>query len=99
MNHECPNCHVVFWKDPGESLGAMYVDYAFGFGAFIVAWIALAVLTNLSEKIQIAILCIEAVGSVLVFYPLSRSLWTLLVFVSGGIERPKMRAIGGGRKS
>jgi len=22
MNRECPRCHVIFWKDPGETLGA-----------------------------------------------------------------------------
>ena len=99
MNTECPSCHVIYWKDPGESLGAIYVDYAFGFGLFFIAWAGLAILTNIPENVQIAILIAVALGSVLIFYPLSRSIWTLLVFVSGGIERPRMRAIGGGRRS
>src|SRR5258708_23927078 len=49
MNRECPNCHVTFWKDPGESLGAMYVDYAVATVAFLIAWLVLAFTTHLSD--------------------------------------------------
>jgi hypothetical protein len=56
MNHECPNCHAVFWKDPGESLGAMYVDYAVATIAFLAAWVVLALTTNLSDFAQMVLL-------------------------------------------
>ena len=97
MNRECPNCHVTFWKDPGESLGAMYVDYAVATGAFLVAWFVLDFTTHLSDLAQVAIVGAIAVASILVFYPLSRSIWTVMVYISGGIEKPKMRAIRGGK--
>ena len=97
MNRSCPNCHVVFWKDPGESLGAMYVDYAVATVVFLVAWLLLDLFTNLSDPVQIVIVGALAVASVLVFYPFSRSVWTLLVDISGGIEKPRMRAIQGGK--
>ena len=98
MNRSCPKCHVVFWKDPGESLGAMYVDYAVATAVFLVAWLLLDILTKLSDPVQIVIVGSLAVASVLVFYPLSRSVWTVLVYISGGIEKPKMRAVQGGKR-
>jgi uncharacterized protein (DUF983 family) len=97
MNRACPNCHVIFWKDPGESLGAMYLDYAVATVAFLIGWLALDLTTNLSDPIQIAIVGAIAVVSVLIFYPLSRSAWTLLVYISGGIEKPTLRAMRGGK--
>ena len=99
MNPECSNCHVVFWKDPGESLGAMYLDYAVAAGAFLIGWPLLAYLTPLSELAQIATLSVVAVLAMLIFYPLTRSAWTVLVYISGGIERPRRRTIRGGKKS
>src|SRR5215469_16144924 len=97
MNRTCPRCHVVFWKDPGESLGAMYLDYAVATVAFLVAWLVVAFATHLPDAAQLAILCAVAVGAVVVAYPWTRSAWTVLVYLSGGIERPRMRAIRGGK--
>ncbi|HEY6419001.1 MAG TPA: DUF983 domain-containing protein [Candidatus Binataceae bacterium] len=99
MNRSCSNCHVVFWKDPGESLGAMYLDYAVATGAFLVCWAILSFGTNLSDLAQMVILCTIAVAAVFVFFPFTRSAWTVLIYLSGGIERPRMRAIRGGKNS
>jgi len=99
MNRECPNCHSIFWKDPGESLGAMYVDYAIATGAFLVSWLALSIATKLSDLTQIVVVCAIAAASVIVFYPLSRSIWTVLVYLSGGMERPPIRVVRGGKSA
>src|ERR1700674_5328197 len=90
MNRECPNCHSIFWKDPGESLGAMYVDYAVATVAFLITWLILDFTTHLSDPVQVAIVGAVAVASILIFYPISRSVWTLLVYISGGIEKPRI---------
>src|ERR1700730_10598434 len=68
MNRSCPRCHVIFWKDPGESLGAMYVDYAVATVAFLIAWLILDFTTHLSDPVQVAIVGAIAVGSILIFY-------------------------------
>ena len=47
MNRECPRCHVVFWKDPGETLGAMYLDFAVAAASFLIVWAILALTTML----------------------------------------------------
>ena len=88
MNRECPRCHVVFWKDPGETLGAMYLDFAVAAASFLVCWAILALATHLSDAVEILILCAVACGSVLLCYPLTRSGWTVLLesecFAPGG---------------
>ena len=81
----------------GESLGAMYVDYAVATVAFLIAWFILDFTTHLSDPVQIAIVGFIAVASILIFYPTSRSVWTVLVYLSGGIEKPRIRAIRGGK--
>ncbi len=97
MNRTCPRCHVVFWKDPGESLGAMYLDYAVATIAFLASWGVLAFATHLGDTQQLIILSTIAAASVVACYPWTRSAWTVLVYLSGGIERPRMRAIKGGK--
>jgi len=97
MNRSCPACHVIFWKDPGESLGAMYVDYAVATVAFLIAWLIIDYTIHLSDPVQVAIVGAIAVASILIFYPISRSVWTVLVYLSGGIEKPKIHAIRGGK--
>jgi uncharacterized protein (DUF983 family) len=97
MNRSCSSCGVIFWKDPGESLGAMYVDYAVATVAFLITWFILDLTTHLSDPVQVAIVGAVAVASILICYPISRSIWTVLVYLSGGIEKPKMRAIRGGK--
>ncbi len=98
MNRACPSCHVIFWQDPGEGLGAMYLDYAVAVVVFIVGWLILAFGTRLSDLAQIVILAGAAGASVIVAFPFTRSAWTMLVYLSGGIERPRIRAIRGGRR-
>jgi uncharacterized protein (DUF983 family) len=96
INKTCPVCKVTFWRDPGEVLGAMYFDWAVAMGTFLCLWAALAWLTNLSEMAQFFILSIASAAAVVICYPWSRSFWTILVYLSGGIERPPLRVIPGG---
>jgi len=99
MNRSCDVCHVVFWKDPGEALGAMYVDFAVASGSFLLCWAILVWTTALSDTVQLIVLSAVAVTSFLACYPLSRSVWTMLVYLSGGITRPPLKVVGGGRAS
>ncbi|MGO9450320.1 MAG: DUF983 domain-containing protein [Candidatus Binataceae bacterium] len=96
MNRTCPNCGVVFWADPGESLGAMYLDYAVATVAFLACWGVLAWTTTLTDVVQWTIISGVAVASVLICYPVTRSVWTLLVYISGGLERPRLKVVRGG---
>jgi uncharacterized protein (DUF983 family) len=98
INTTCSVCNVTFWRDPGEVLGAMYFDWVVAMGAFLSLWAALLWLTNLSELVQFFILSLAAATAVIICYPWSRCLWTVLVYLSGGIERPPLRVLPGGQQ-
>jgi uncharacterized protein (DUF983 family) len=98
INKVCSVCNVTFWRDPGEVLGAMYFDWAVAMGTFLVLWAALAWLTKLSEMAQFFILSPTAAAAVIICYPWSRCFWTVLVYLSGGIERPPLRVLPGGQR-
>jgi uncharacterized protein (DUF983 family) len=97
INKTCSVCNVTFWRDPGEVLGAMYFDWAVAMSTFLLLWTALAWLTNLSELSQFFILSAASFMAVIACYPWNRSLWTVLVYLSGGIERPPLRVLPGGQ--
>jgi uncharacterized protein (DUF983 family) len=97
INKVCPVCNVTFWRDPGEVLGAMYLDWMVAMVTFLVLWGLLAWLTNLSELAQFFILSAASGAAVVICYPWSRSFWTVLVYLSGGIERPPLRVLPGGQ--
>ena len=67
MNPTCSHCRVVFWKDPGEGLGAMYLDYVVAFGIFLVLWPTLVLTTNLSDLAQFFLLSAVSVAAVLIW--------------------------------
>ena len=73
MNRTCPACGVVFWSDPGESLGAMYLDYAVATAVFVISWAVLAWTTDMSDVVQWTIISILAIAGVLMCYPYTRS--------------------------
>ncbi|HEY2106204.1 MAG TPA: hypothetical protein VGH29_10500 [Candidatus Binataceae bacterium] len=98
INKICPVCNVTFWRDPGEVLGAMYLDWAVAMGTFLTLWAAFAWLTNLSELAQFFILSVASGAAVIICFPWSRSFWTVLVYLSGGIERPPLRVLPGGQR-
>ena len=97
MNRACPACNAVFWTDPGESLGAMYLDYAVATAVFLISWAILAWTTSIADPAQWIIIAILAVAGVLICYPYTRSAWTVLVYISGGMERPPLKVVRGGR--
>ena len=65
INPTCPACHVTFWRDPGEVLGAMYLDWIAAMAAFLSLWALLAWLTNWSEITQLFILSAAACVAVI----------------------------------
>lgn len=46
MHKKCPNCSMVFEKEPGFFNGAMYISYAFSVGLFLVAGFSVFYLFN-----------------------------------------------------
>ncbi len=75
------------------------MDYAVAAGTFLALWLLLELFTNLGDLAKFGLLSAAAAGSVLIFYPLTRSVWTVLVYLSGGIEHPPMHLVRGRKKA
>lgn len=67
VNQNCPNCGVVFEKEPRFFDGAMYISYALSVGLFLVsAFIIYQLFHPVSENVYM----IAIISEVILFYPL-----------------------------
>ena len=82
MNSACPACNSVFWKNEGEWIGPMVIDYTVAVGGALLSWAAL-VFFSFSETLQIIIPAMVAVGGGIGVVPWSRSFWTLFLYITG----------------
>jgi hypothetical protein len=78
MNDRCPACGLLFNREPGYFLGAMYISYALALALFLAFGVILYLLTRWP-------LTNVAIGAVLLTLPfapmltfLSRVLWIYL---------------------
>ena len=78
MNDRCPACDLLFNREPGYFLGAMYISYALALALFFALGVILWVLTRwrlTSVAIGAVLLCLPF-APMLTF--LSRVLWIYL---------------------
>jgi uncharacterized protein (DUF983 family) len=87
MRSACPECGAVYWKNQGEWIGPMVIDYAFAVAAAMVTW-ALLVFCGYSVTVQTALPCLVAVAGAVAIVPWSRSFWTAFLYLSGEITTP-----------
>lgn len=67
VNQSCPNCGVVFEKEPRFFDGAMYISYALSVGLFLIsALIIYQFFHPVSENVYM----IAIISEVVLFYPL-----------------------------
>ncbi len=75
MNRDCAVCHLVFEREPGYFVGAIYINYAVTAVVAIVGFLALDACATLSVTSQIVLWSIFGVAFPLFFYRYSKSLW------------------------
>jgi len=76
---------VVFWKSEGEWLGPGVIDYSIATLTGIAAW-AVLVLAWASAIAQFALASLAALTFAIALSRWSRSLWTLLLYISGDLS-------------
>jgi len=78
MHDRCPTCGLLFNREPGYFLGAMYISYGLGIGAIVVLGALLWIVTRWRiDKVTLwAILLFLPFVPMLTF--LSRVLWIYL---------------------
>jgi len=75
MYERCSACGLVFEREQGYFVGAIYVNYAFTVGITIAGFLLLDRYTDLTLTMQIVIWSVFGVLFPIVFFRYSRSLW------------------------
>jgi uncharacterized protein (DUF983 family) len=75
MRHHCPSCGLVFEREQGYFVGAIYINVIATEFLLLVTLLVFYVLTNTIDERAFTILYAVAVVSPLLIYRHSRSLW------------------------
>ena len=86
MNPTCSHCNASFEPEPGFYFGAMFVSYAFNVALFIVCWILLYFLFDVSDWTFVAVIAVAAIAFTPVNYRISR---LLFLYWFGGLNYDK----------
>jgi uncharacterized protein (DUF983 family) len=83
MKALCPRCRLRFEQEQGGFLGAMTLNYAVAFGAWIAMLVVALILTVPDVPVAplLAASVVILVGVPLWFYPRSKSLWAAIEFL------------------
>jgi uncharacterized protein (DUF983 family) len=75
MHDRCPVCGLVFLRESGYFLGAMYVSYGLGVLTILPVSIVLAVVLEWPLSTVLAIMVVQTLVSMPLFLRFSRLLW------------------------
>ena len=81
MHERCARCGLVFEREQGYFVGAIYVNYAATVVIAITGFLILDAYTDLSLTTQIIVWAIWGVAFPLFFFRYSRSLWLSLEYL------------------
>jgi uncharacterized protein (DUF983 family) len=81
MNERCESCGAVFWKNEGEWLGPMVMDYSAAGAAALLSWLVTSWF-DLSGAAQFMIPVGATIIVGLAAIPWSRSLWTVFLYIT-----------------
>jgi uncharacterized protein (DUF983 family) len=95
MHLQCAACGLVFEREPGYFVGAIYINYAVTAVVTIAGFLLLDQLTGVSILTQIVLWSAFGVAFPLFFFRYSRSLWLAIDYFINPDE-PQLRVVGGG---
>ena len=75
MHRQCSTCSLVFEREQGYFVGAIYVNYAATVLLSLAGYFALDIYTDIALTVQLSLWCAFCVVFPIVFFPYSRSLW------------------------
>lgn len=75
MHRECAHCHLVFEREPGYFVGAIYINYAATAVLTIGGFLILDAYTSVSLTAQLVLWSLFGVAFPLFFFRYSKSLW------------------------
>lgn len=75
MNQQCPHCGLVFLRETGYFLGAMYVSYGFGVLTVLPVGVFLAVVPAWPLAVVLLVVVLQTLISMPFFLRFSRLIW------------------------
>ncbi len=92
MYDRCAMCGLVFEREPGYFVGAIYVNYAATVAISIAGFLLLDHYTNLTVTTQIVMWSTFGIAFPLFFFRYSRSLWLGIEYLFNP-EAPESRSV------
>jgi len=92
MYERCPACGLVFEREQGYFVGAIYVNYAATVGIAVVGFLLLDSYTDLSIGTEIVLWSVFGIAFPLFFFRYSRSLWLSIEYLFNP-EAPELREV------
>jgi uncharacterized protein (DUF983 family) len=87
MIERCTSCGSIFWKNEGEWMGPMVMDYTAAGAAALLTWLA-ASWFDLSESMQFVLPVAATILVGVIAIPWSRSLWTVFLYLTDEMGPP-----------
>ena len=78
MHENCSTCSLVFEREQGYFVGAIYVNYAFTVLLSLAGYFALDIYADVSLTVQLSLWCAFCVAFPVYFYRYSKSLWLMI---------------------
>lgn len=91
MHSQCPYCHLVFEREQGYWVGAIYINYAATALLAIAGFLTLDAFSDLSLFQQLVLWGIFAVAFPLFFFRYSRSIWLSIDYICTPVDFPTRR--------
>jgi uncharacterized protein (DUF983 family) len=88
MNNECPHCGMVFMREQGYFIGAIYVNVIVTESLIFFTYLACLIMLPSTNKTIYTILFVLAFTIPLIFYRHARSIWLSFDYI---VDPPKQQ--------
>lgn len=85
MYDRCSACDEPFEREPGQWLGAVYINLALTLLVAVAGLLAIDAVASPSPLMQLAVGLPLAAAGPLVFYRHAKGLWTSIIFLGEGL--------------
>lgn len=85
MHERCSACGERFEREPGQSFGAVYINFGLTLALTLTGYVLLQAFTSIPMTQRVAIWTATAAAGPLAFHRLSRGLWISVVFMGEGL--------------
>lgn len=85
LHERCPNCGVVFERDPGEVTGGMAINMVASSVVGVAGAIYGALFSGREMVVVIAAIVVATLGFGLLFHRHARGLWVGVLYITGAI--------------